>query len=251
MNRRRLSKRYGHFKYQVISFGLSNAAASFQGYITKILAETLDVFIIVYLDDILIYIEDKSQTYMEAVQWVLDLLQKNRLFAHLKNYRFYQNKVRFLGYVVSVQRVQREDERIGAIKNWPKPKSVRDIQVFLDFANFYWSFIHSSSKIAGPLTLMLQTNGSSKNLPSSMDVAKCDEIDTVGGDGDCKNETVKRSPSKNLNRAIGYLTPKARLAFTILRKAFTKAPILWHFDPECHIRIETNVSGYAISGVLS
>ena len=96
---------YGHFKYQVILFGLSNNLASFQGYINKILAEKLDVFIIVYLDDILNYTKDESQDHVKAMQWVLDLLEKNRLFANLKKCRFHQDKVRFLEYVVSAKTV--------------------------------------------------------------------------------------------------------------------------------------------------
>ena len=83
-----------------------------------------------------------------------------------------------------------------------------------------------------------------------MDVAESDEI---GGSssGDREDGTVKRSPcSKNLNRATGELTPDARQAFTQLWQAFTKAPILQQFDPEYHIRIETDVSDYAIGGVL-
>ena len=70
-------------------FGLSNAPASFQSYINKILAEKLDVFIIVYLDNILIYIEDEGQGHVEGVWWVLNLLKKNGLFANLKKSRFY------------------------------------------------------------------------------------------------------------------------------------------------------------------
>ena len=108
-------------------FGLSNPPASFQGYINKILAKKLDVFVIVYLDDILIYTEDESQGHMEAVRWVLNLLRKNGLFANLKKCCFHQDEVRFLGYVVSAQRMQIEDERIEAVRNWPKSKSVRDI----------------------------------------------------------------------------------------------------------------------------
>ena len=81
--------RYGHFEYQVMPFGLSNAPASFQGYINKILAEKLDVFVIIYLDNILIYTEDKSQGHVETVQWVLALLKKNGLFANLKKCRFH------------------------------------------------------------------------------------------------------------------------------------------------------------------
>ena len=75
---------YDHFEYQMMSFGLSNASASFQGYINKILAKKLDVFVIVYLDDNLIYIDNKGQGHVEAVRWVLDFLKKNGFFANLK-----------------------------------------------------------------------------------------------------------------------------------------------------------------------
>ena len=119
--------RYGHFEYQVMPFGLSNAPASFQGYINKILAEKLDIFVIVYLDDILIYTEDQGRGHVEAVRWVLDILRKNGLFANLKKCRFHKDEVQFLGYVVSSQGIQMEDERIKAVRNWPEPKSVRDI----------------------------------------------------------------------------------------------------------------------------
>ena len=81
--------RYGHFEYQVMPFGLSNAPASFQGYVNKILAEKLDVFVIVYLDDILIYTEDAGQVHVEAVRWVLGELRKHGLFANLKKCRFH------------------------------------------------------------------------------------------------------------------------------------------------------------------
>ena len=129
--------RYGHFKYQVMSFGLSNISASFQDYINKNLAEKLDIFIIVYLDEILVYFEDEGQGHVEAVRWVLYILRKNSLFANMKKCWFHKNKVRFLGYIVSSQGLRIEDKRIEVIRNWPKPKSVRDIQVFIGFANFY------------------------------------------------------------------------------------------------------------------
>ena len=144
--------RYGHFEYQVMPFGLSNAPASFQGYVNKILAEKLDIFVIVYLDDILIYTEDAGQGHVEAVWWVLGELRKYSLFANLKKYRFHQKEVRFLGYVISSQGIRMEEERINAIKAWPEPKSIKDIQVFIEFANFYRRFIQGFSKIAAPLT---------------------------------------------------------------------------------------------------
>ena len=72
-----------------MSFGLSSAPATFQRYVNKILAEKLDIFVIVYLDDILIYFEDPSQPHVEAVRWVLDQLRKYLLFANLKKCCFY------------------------------------------------------------------------------------------------------------------------------------------------------------------
>ena len=94
----------------MIPFRLSNAPASFQGYINKILAKKLDVFVIVYLNDILIYTKDAGQAHVNAVRWVLNELRKHGLFANLKKCRFHKDEVRFLGYVMSAQRVRIEEE---------------------------------------------------------------------------------------------------------------------------------------------
>ena len=128
---------YGYFKYQIMPFRLSNVSASFQGYINKILAEKLYISVIIYLNDIIIYIKDQDQGYVEVVRWVLELLRKNDLFTNLKKCWFHKNEVRFLEYVISSQGIWMEDERIKVIKNWPEPKLVQDIQVFIGFANFY------------------------------------------------------------------------------------------------------------------
>ncbi len=133
--------RYSHFEYQVMPFGLSNAPANFQGYINKILIEKLDIFVVVDLDDILIYTEDPGQPHVDAVRWVLEQLQKHGLYANLKKCRFHEDEIRFLGFVVLVQGIRMEEEKIEAVKTWPEPQSVRDIQVFLGFANFYRRFI--------------------------------------------------------------------------------------------------------------
>ena len=122
-------------------FGLSNVPASFQDYINKILAEKLDFFIIVYLDDILIYTNDVAQAHVDAVRWILNKLRKYGLFVNLKKCCFYKDEIRFLGYVMSAQRVRIEEEQIKAVKHWHEPKSMRDIQVFLGFANFYQRYI--------------------------------------------------------------------------------------------------------------
>ena len=96
-------------------FDLINALASFQGYINKILAKKLDIFVIVYLDDILIYTDD-DESYVAAVRWVLKQLRMFSLFANLKKCRFHQEKVQFLGYVVLLKGIRMEDKKIETVK---------------------------------------------------------------------------------------------------------------------------------------
>ena len=108
--------RYGHFEYQVMPFGLTNAPGSFQGYVNKILAEKLNIFVIVYLDNILIYTEDPEKGHVEAVQWVPEVLRKYGFYANLKKCRFYQSEVRFLGFVVSTDGIRMEEEKIDTVK---------------------------------------------------------------------------------------------------------------------------------------
>ena len=102
-------------------FGLTNVPASFQKYINKIFAKKLDIFVIMYLDDLLIYTNDDGNGHIIAVQWLLEQLRKFLLFANLKKCQFHQEKVRFLGYVVSLKGIRMEDKRIEAIKQWPEP----------------------------------------------------------------------------------------------------------------------------------
>ena len=161
---------------------------------------------------------------------------------------------------MSTQAVKIEDEQIKAVKNWPEPTLVRDIQVFISFANFYECFIQGFSRIAIPLTSLLETTGLSK---SALKAFRTDYNEVVGGGGGGATGTVvnlsKNKKSRNLTRIPNirttkkpnFLTPNTKKAFNHLRLAFIKAPILRHFDPESHIRIETDASGYAIGGVLS
>ena len=143
-----------------------------------------------------------------------------------------------------------EEERIDAIKAWPEPKSIRDIQVFIGFANFYWRFIQGFSKIAAPLTSMLKT---SPQPAGALSATTVDDNEVVGSNGRNEGKSAKSDFTKPVRRVEepSFLTPDARQAFTQLRQAFTEAPILRHFDPKRHIRIETDASGYAIGGVLS
>lgn len=108
-------------------FGLSNTPASFYGYINKILIEKLDIFVIVYLENILVYTKDLGKPHVKVVQRVLEWLQKYCLFANLKKYWFYQAKVWFLGFVVLVKGVSIEEEWIETVKTCSESQSVQDI----------------------------------------------------------------------------------------------------------------------------
>ena len=107
---------YGHFKYQVMPFGLTNTPVSFQRYINKILAEKLDIFIIVYLDDILISIDDDRDGHNTAIKWVLEQFRKFLLYVILKKCGFHQEEVWFLSYMMFLRDIRMEDERIEVIK---------------------------------------------------------------------------------------------------------------------------------------
>lgn len=134
-----------------------------------------------------------------------------------------------------------EEEQIETVKNWSKPTSIRDIQVFIDFANFYRRFIWGFSKIAAPLTSMLKTTATSEKM-MHIGVGNPNRL--------TKNEQSGNSSSGTIEK-LQFLTLRTKEAFKRLRQAFNKAPIFWHFDLESHIQIETDVSGYAIDGVLS
>ena len=98
-------------------FSLSNALATFKGYVNKILAKKLDIFVVVYLNDILIYTKDPGQPHVEAIRWVLDQPQKHSFFAKLKKCYFHQNKVCFLGYVILSKEINMKAKRIKVIKD--------------------------------------------------------------------------------------------------------------------------------------
>ena len=154
-----------------------------------------------------------------------------------------------------------EDKQIEAVKNWPEPTSVRDIQVFIDFANFYRRFIRGFSRIAALLTSLLKTTRSFNEL--ALKAFRADDNEVVGGGGSKADETVMNSfknkksrkstrvPNIGATEKPNFLTPDAKKVFNHLRLAFIKAPILQYFDPKSHIRIKTDALGYALGGVLS
>lgn len=149
--------RYGHFEYQVMPFGLMNAPGTFQAFVNDILRDYLDDFVVVYLDDILIYSETLEE-HTAHVKRVLQKLEAAGISLKLEKCAFDQQEVHFLGFIIGVNGISMDPIKVAAIKDWATPKSVFDIQVFLGLANFYRRFVKNYSKIAAPLTALLKKN---------------------------------------------------------------------------------------------
>jgi len=128
--------RYGHFEYKVMPFGLVNAPATFQAMMNKILREFLDHGVVVYLDDILIY-SNSEEEHIELVRKVLAKLKEHQLAVSVTKSVFHQESVEFLGYIVATNGVTMSERKVESIKNWKPPRSVKEVQIFIGFANFY------------------------------------------------------------------------------------------------------------------
>ena len=122
------------------------------------LRDLLDDICIVYLDDILVY-SSEPEKHDDHVRLVLERLRSYGLYVKLSKCEFDKDLVDFLGYVVSTTDVSMEKDRVATIQGWPTPKSIKDLQVFLGFANFYRRFISHYSAIARPLTSVLKGQG--------------------------------------------------------------------------------------------
>ncbi|KAI4889192.1 hypothetical protein NFI96_012963 [Prochilodus magdalenae] len=147
----------GHYEYRVMSFGLRNAPSVFQSFINDVLRDMLGRFVIAYIDDILVYSPDLP-THVQHVRRVLSRLLENQLYVKGEKCEFHLSSVSFLGYIISSEGVVMDDRKITAVANWPIPNSIRELQKFLGFANFYRRFIRNFSSVAAPLTSLLKGN---------------------------------------------------------------------------------------------
>ena len=143
--------RYGAFEFLVMPFGLTNAPPVFQHLINDVLRQHLDVFVVAYLDDILIYSADEAQ-HQEHVRTVLECLRSANLYAKASKCQFHVTSTEFLGYNIGVNGLGMCFDKVSAVLSWPTPTNVKGVQSFLGFANFYRRFIRGYSKVIAPLT---------------------------------------------------------------------------------------------------
>ena len=133
-----------------MSFGLTNAPTAFQQFMNDIFFNLLDIYVMIYLDDIFIYSNNMSK-YHWHIKKLLKYLHKAGLYAKAKKCKFYSESVEYLGYILSPSSLTMSDNKVKIIQDWPEPKKVKDIQFFLSFANFYHWFIFNYSDIVIPL----------------------------------------------------------------------------------------------------
>ncbi|WOG99882.1 hypothetical protein DCAR_0519238 [Daucus carota subsp. sativus] len=149
--------RYGHFEFLVMPFGLTNAPAVFMALMNKVFQPFLDKFVIVFIDDILVYSKSKSE-HEEHLRTALQTLRENQLYAKLSKCEFWLDHVLFLGHVISSKGIEVDPKKIEAIWNWEVPKNVTEVRSFLGMAGYYRRFVEGFSKIAGPMTKLLRKN---------------------------------------------------------------------------------------------
>jgi hypothetical protein len=147
---------YGSFEGRVMPFGLTNAPAAFPQFVNSIFADLLDVCVVVYLDDILIY-SDTPEEHTKHVKEVFQHLREQGLYCKLSKCKFSITTCEYLGYILSSDGLKMLSEKVKAIQDWPVPQKVKDIQSFLGFCNFYHRFIPSYSNITIPLTRLTRS----------------------------------------------------------------------------------------------
>jgi len=149
--------RYGLYEYTVMSFGLTNAPAYFMYMMNKVFMEYLDKFVVVFIDDILVFSKTEDD-HAEHLRLVLQKLREHKLYAKRSKCEFWLREVSFLGHVVSNGGIAVDPGKVKDVLNWKPPNDVSEIHSFLGLAGYYRRFIEGFSKLAKPMTALLEKN---------------------------------------------------------------------------------------------
>lgn len=145
--------RYGHYEFVVMPFGLTNAPAVFMDLMNRVCRPMLDRSVIVFIDNILVYLRSREQ-HEEHLREILGVLRSERLYAKFSKCEFWLREVQFLGHLVNQNGILVDPAKIEAVMRWEVPRSPTKIRIFLGLAGYYRRFINDFSKIAVPLTKM-------------------------------------------------------------------------------------------------
>ena len=191
-------------------FGLTNATATFQRWINSTLDRYLDICCLVYLDDILIYSNDLTQ-HKKDVRNIMETIRKAGMKLKPSKCEFHKTETEYFGFIINPEGVQANPVKTRAIEQWETPKTVKDIQCFTGFCNFYRRFINGWGRIARPLYQLTTKKG--------------------------KENWIWKD--------------KEQKSFDQMKTSLTTVPVLVHFDPNKPITGETDASNYVCSGILS
>ncbi|CAN6447714.1 unnamed protein product [Victoria cruziana] len=147
--------RYGHYEFLVLPFGLTNAPAVFMDMMHRVFREYLDQFIIVFIDDILIYSPDR-ETHARHLHVVLQTLREHQLYGKFSKCKFWLEQVAFLGHIISADGVAVDPSKVEAVINWRRPTTVLEIRGFLGLAGYYRRFVRGFSQIVSPMIRLLK-----------------------------------------------------------------------------------------------
>lgn len=141
----------GPYEWLVMPFDLSHAPSTFMRLMNQVLESFIRKFVVVYFDDILIYSQNETE-HMDHLLQILTILWDNKLYVNLKKCSFLVVRLIFLGFVISVDGIHVDDEKVRAICEWPEPKTISEVRSFHGFATFYRQFIRNICSIVAPIT---------------------------------------------------------------------------------------------------
>jgi len=147
--------RYGHYEYVVMPFGVTNAPTVFMDYMNRIFRLWLDKFVVVFIDDILIYSRTQEE-HADHLRVVLKILRDHQLYGKLSKCEFWLEEVQFLGHVISAKGIAVDPAKIETVLKWERPKTVTEVRSFLGLAGYYRRFVGRFSKKVNPLTQLIR-----------------------------------------------------------------------------------------------
>ncbi len=154
INKTAFNTRYGHYEFLVLPFGLCNAPATFMYLMNELFKPYLDKFVIVYIDDILIYSKTLEE-HKQHVRNVMEILRKNQLYAKKEKCELFRTEVSFLGHRVNGHGINMEQDKVKSVLEWPTPTNIEQIQKFLGLSGYYRKFIKNFSTICAPISELL------------------------------------------------------------------------------------------------
>jgi len=202
----------GLYEFLVLPFGLSNAPSVFASVMHRVLKKYIGDFVVLYLDDILIF-SDSDEQHAEHIRLILHELKQNHLYVNAAKCRFFQQEIKFLGHIISAEGVAVNKVKVQAVEEWPKPTSSKEVQRFLGLANYFRRFVQGFSSLAAPLTALAPRN------------------------------------LKHTHFAANW-TPAVQRSFDGIKHALTHAPVLAHPNPNLPFHVFTDASVNGTGGVL-